>query len=86
MIDYDKLHLAPRKDVATATFALVDVNQQRSAEVQVAAASCLFLLICERFRVHPGNALTVAENIINSNEGGRPEFKGARAYLKEEIQ
>lgn len=84
-MDFDKLALLSHDRAANATFALVDANQQRPAEEQVAASACLFLIVCEQYGVHPGTAMAVAENLIKHDRRHRPEFRAARDFFARDV-
>lgn len=89
MINLDGLNNAPPKEVALASFKLVDAIQFEQPHIQVAAAAAFLLAICERHMTEPSRVVGVVRNMFNDTryEAGRAEhFRALRDYVKHEIK
>lgn len=90
----DALNNASLPQVGQFTLSLVDrlqaLDEDRVGE-QIAASACLFLLLCERFRVDPADAFRAASKIMAQAKdqadpfAGR-DFEAVRMYLAGELR
>jgi hypothetical protein len=84
-LDNDAMNMADPTLVGRAAMTVIDQLQDFTPEVQTVGFAAAFLLLCERFHVHPGNVFLTAQNVMNGMDGKRPEFAAVRSYLGEEI-
>lgn len=68
-----------------ACMTVVSAIQDFPPEVQVHAITSAFVLLAERLNVRPATLFTYSDSLINTADGFRPEFKGARAYFENEL-
>lgn len=80
----DRIGNADMKNVAHATFALIDAVQDYEQEEALVALAVVFRTACERYKLHPADLLVVANNITYDGEIKRPEFKAVTAFMKHE--
>lgn len=85
------LQNADPSQVSAFTLSLVDRLQflgEDATGQQIAAAGCLFRLLCERFGVEPEVAYRTAGRIIDASrylpDAGK-DFEATRLYLKGEL-
>lgn len=71
--------------VATGCIAVVDAIQNMPKDVQLAALTATFALVCERFDVDRREALVVAERMMHDAVGRRAEFRAAALYVQKEL-
>ena len=82
-MDRDIINMLPIKMVANDTFALIDRMQDMKRESAMIAVFAAASLMAERFDVPPSLAGAVADRVMETAEGRRPEFAAARAFLEE---
>jgi hypothetical protein len=85
MIDFSKLALIGPQIVGPAAMAVINAVQHKPKHVQVAAISLAFLIICKRWRVHPGDVLQHAQNILNAVKENNPEVRAAMLYVEHHL-
>lgn len=83
----DQLNCASHEDVQRLAFRILDGIQNEAGGKQVAASGLLFLLICQRFKADPRDALDKAQKILlDALSVGRGEqVRAIKQYLKEEL-
>lgn len=84
-MNLDKFNTAKLRESASASFALLDVNQDEPAHIQLHAAAAYFLLLCDHHKLSPQDVFTATKNLMNHAEGPRPEFRAIRAYMENEF-
>lgn len=83
---FDRLANVPGHLAGQAAFAALSNLQIFPPEQRVAGAALLFVALCRRFRVHPGNALNIAGNISREMTGRSAELGAMSDYLKHELE
>lgn len=86
------------KKVDEATMALVDGRkvgppalqvfrslQGEEPSVQCVAAAIAFVLVCRRAGCHAGNAMAIANNLIEEMNVHHPEIRATRDYIANEV-
>lgn len=81
----DLMNMAGVKESATATMRVIDAAQDLPPHLQLIAITATFQLMIDRFGVPAQDAFTVADNIMHSAQGKRPEFAAVRMYLENEV-
>lgn len=85
MITLDRLAQVNAYRVGPAAYTLLDKLQQFTPEEQVAGFAVAFNLLCRKLQCHQGNALQVAERILQESGKKIPEIRGFLMYLEKEI-
>jgi len=84
--DRDAFHSLSTKAAARATAAILSEVQMRPPEEQVAGAACVFLLLCERYRIPAQDAFAATKQMMNDHdERGYTAFDGIRSYLDADV-
>ena len=84
-MDADRFNSANTKTVANATAALLDVNQDLPAHVQVMAAACLFALLVKHFGMNVSDTLSSAYRLMRHAHRFRNQFRGIKSYLENDL-
>jgi len=87
-INLDALNNAPPKEVAEASFEIIDRLQHRHStpHIQAAAVCAAFLVLCHRLRIEAQDVFTATGNMMaDEREGGRAEFQALKLYVDNEI-
>ena len=87
-VNLDAINNAPPKEVALASFEIINAlqNHYDRPHVQAAAACAVFLVLCQQVRIEPQTIFTAVSNILSDErEGGRDEFEALRMYVANEI-
>jgi hypothetical protein len=84
-MNLDKFNNSKLRESASSAFALLDVNQDEPAHIQLHAAAAYFLLLCEHHDLPPQDVFIATKNLMNHAEGPRPEFRAIRAYMEGEL-
>lgn len=84
-LDRDLLNMTGVKPAANAAMAVIDRLQDYPPHVQVVGLAAGFLSMASHLGIPAQDVFTVTTNIINDQEGKRPEFKAVDAYLKGEV-
>lgn len=75
----------PRR-VANATMAVIDALQVRfQPHEQMHAAAATFLLLAEHWGIPAQDLFTATKNLMNDQDGKRPEFAAAQQYMENEL-
>ncbi len=86
-IDKDRLNNASPKDVAQATYGLVDRLQDHPPHIQMAAAALLFLVVSKLWKAQPQDIFVAVGNLMSDPiHGERDEFRALRLYAKHELE
>lgn len=81
---HDRIMNADLRNVAHASFAVIDAVQDYEAEEALLAISVVFRAACERYEFSPSDLLATANNIIHNGETKRPEFRATLAFMERE--
>lgn len=83
----DVLSNAPLKEVANATFIVIDRLQIARPEVQQAALAAAFLLLSSHRNVDPSDIYQMARNMLMAKpkDPSEDHFKAVRDYIANEI-
>lgn len=84
-LNRDALNMASPKAVAMATLTTLDALQDFTPEVQIMGAAAVFLELAEYIGIPPQEAFAATKNLINGDDGKRPEFRAISAYLEGEL-
>lgn len=85
LLDHDRLVNAPAKEVAQASYTILDAVQKLRPEAQVLGAAAYFLASCTRFGVPAQDAFSAVTNLMNEGDGLREEFAAIQAYMEAEL-
>jgi hypothetical protein len=86
LLDGDKLNLVGLRPVGNVAMAIINACQDWRPEQQVVGAAAHFILLCQRYRLEPGEAFRIAERVIKSQHSDRPELKAVAAYMAGELR
>lgn len=81
----DRLNAVDPKLTGQAALAAIQSVEARTAEQQVAGLAVAFAAICRKYRIHPGTALTVANNVVERAVGKLPALRAAIQYVNQEL-
>jgi hypothetical protein len=84
VIDATSLASVSIKPVGRVAMSILHVLQNFRPEEQCAGLAFSFLLLCRRLGCHPGNAMQVAERMMDEQKKN-PELQAVRRYLEGEI-
>lgn len=83
---YANLHSASPKRVSVGAMKILNAIQDDPPDIQLAAASVIFLTLCCRFRLEPSVALNCVDNVIRAaRRYDKGTFKGVSDYFKNEV-
>ena len=87
LFDLDRLNNANRAAVAAAAFRVIERNDTKSPEIQVAAAAVVFLLLCEAFKADPVEAYRAVQNMMHHDQldGAEQHFETICTFIRHEI-
>lgn len=86
LFDRDAFHSLRTKAAATATAEVLSAVQYRSPEEQVAGTACVFLLLCERYKIPAQDAFSAVKNMMAHHDArGGTDFDGIRSYLDADV-
>lgn len=75
----------PRR-VAQATMAVIDATQRGfQPHEQMHAMAASFLMLAEHWGVPAQDLFTATKNLMNDQEGKRPEFAAVQMYMENEL-
>jgi hypothetical protein len=69
-----------------AAMGVIDSAQRHPAPVQAVGVALAFVLMMKHLGTHPGDVLSVAQNILDSDLQHQPEIRAVREYVKKEIR
>jgi hypothetical protein len=84
--DLARLALAPVQGAGEVAMSVCHAIQSQNKEARIAGVAVTFMLLCRIHKIHPGDALSVAERILGDTARHTPELKGAQAFLKDFIK
>lgn len=84
-VDEARMALVSGKKVGPVSFAVIQQMQTEDPAVQCVGAAVAFLLICRRTGCHPGNAMAIANNLIEEMNVHHPELRATRDYIANEV-
>jgi len=85
LLDKDKMNSADPLLVGRSAMTTIDALQDFDPETQVMGMAACFLLLCDRFKVQPGDVFQTTQNVMNGVAGKRPEFEAVQSYLAGEV-
>lgn len=80
-----KCGTADPTQVADAAFASLNALQTHSPAAQIMGAGALFVLVCERFGLPLGDAMSYVHNNLRANEH-MPHYRAIRQYMLRELK
>lgn len=83
--DYSLFTNVNPKLSGNAAMAVVTALQNYPKEVQLAGLAVAFTSMCQQFDAHQGNALNVAQNLLQRESHAVPELRAARLYIEKEL-
>lgn len=81
----DRFNNADLQAVARSSIKTLSALENEPAEVQVAAATALFLTLSQRVGVSPSLLYQGVTNMMNTAEGRRHEFRALDSYVEQEL-
>jgi len=84
-LNRDTMNMARPANVANAAMTVLDRLQSFPAEIQIMGAAAVFLELAEHVGIPAQEAFSATKNLINGDDGKRPEFAAITAYLQGEI-
>lgn len=84
-LNRDIMNMAGPRDVAMASMTVLDRLQDFRPEIQIMGAAAVFLELAEFLGIPAQEAFTATKNLINGDEGKRPEFRAISDYLNGEL-
>lgn len=63
----------------------VTAIQSLPAEQQIAGLALAFVLLTEKYKIHPGNALNVIGNLLEQNRKTEHYVKAVQNYVRHEL-
>jgi hypothetical protein len=83
----DLMNNANPRRVANATMAVIDATQRGfQPHEQMLAMAAAFLMLAEHWGMPAQDAFRAVTNIMNDQDGKRPEFGAVARYMKEELR
>lgn len=70
--------------VGPASMQCIDALQYHPTNAQIVSTAFLFLLMCRKYKLHPGSVLGVATNLLNNDQDWSVEMKACHGYMKDE--
>jgi len=64
---------------------VIDAVQDLPPHLQLIAITAAFKLMIDRFDVPAQDAFVIVDNIMQDQEGKRPEFAAVRMYMENEV-
>lgn len=80
----DVMNMAKPRDVAQASMGVLNAIQDHRPEIQIMGAAAVFLQLADHLGIPAQEAFTATKNLINGDDGKRPEFKAIDAYMNGE--
>jgi hypothetical protein len=80
----DRIASIPPGLAGRAAFVAIDRLQDLPVEARIAGSALLFLMLVRQAGVHPGNALEVANNLIDQAIAKTPELRAAKQWVRDE--
>lgn len=81
----DVMNMAQPRDVARAAMATLSGLQDFRPEHQIMGAAAVFLELADYLGIPAQEAFTATKNLINGDQGKRPEFLAIRDYMDGEL-
>lgn len=83
---YTNIHSASPLSVAEASMHVLDILQHKPADIQICAATVLFLTLCRRYDIYPTTAMNAVDNLMQqARRYDAATFKGIEDYFKNEL-
>jgi len=79
----DRLASVNAHRVGPAAYTLIDRLQGHRPEERAVGYAIAFLMLCAKLDCHPGNALQVAERVIQDSDV--PELRAMKMYMEKEL-
>lgn len=76
---------ADPRAVALATMQVIDTTQRFQTHVQLHAMVAAFLLVAEHWGIPAQDLFTATKNLMNNQDGKRPEFAAVAMYIEKEL-
>lgn len=83
--NYDRFTGVDPKQSAQCAMAVLTALQKYPPEVQAAGLSVAFAHLIDRFGLHAGNALQVANNLLVRERHTTPELRAVEMYVEKEL-
>ena len=84
-LNRDRMNNADPRTVANAPMAVVDRLQAFPAEAQAMGAAVAFLILAEQGGIPAQDLFTATKNLMNNQDGIRPEFAALSEYVRNEL-
>lgn len=82
----DLFNNADPRRVAQATMSVIDATQRGfQPHEQMHAMAAAFLMLAEHWSVPAQDLFTATKNLMNDQEGKRPEFSAVAEYMRNEL-
>lgn len=81
----DIMNMAQPALVAHASMTTLNGLQDFRPEIQIMGAAAVFLELADYLGIPAQEAFTATTNLINGDDGKRPEFRAIRAYMDGEF-
>lgn len=75
----------PARVGQTAMHILNVIQHTRRPELQACAMAVAFVALCRKLRVHPGDVMQAANNILNGDQRFYLEIRALQDYIEGEI-
>lgn len=84
-INRDVMNMAGPVEVARASMTTLNALQDFRPEIQILGAAAVFLSLADHLGIPAQEAFAATTNLINDDNGKRPEFQAISAYLEGEL-
>jgi hypothetical protein len=84
-IDRDRLTSVSAKRVAQSAMRVIDALQRDPKEAQIAGLACAFILLAKHLRVAQGDALGIAQRILNDKQR-KTDLQAVSLYITNELK
>jgi hypothetical protein len=84
-LDRDRLTMVPAKRVAQSAMRIIDAVQRDPKESQIAGMACAFILLAKHLGVTQGDALGVAQRILNDKQR-KTDLQAVALYITNELR
>jgi hypothetical protein len=84
-LDRDRLLSVSAKRVAQSAMRVIDALQRDPKECQIAGLACAFVLLSKHLGVAQGDALGIAQRILNDKQR-KTDLQAVELYMRHELK
>jgi hypothetical protein len=84
--DLSRLALTPIQGAGEVAMGVCHTIQSKPKEQRIAGVALTFIMLCRIHKIHPGDAISIAERMLNDTAHHTTELKGAERFMKDFIK